>query len=361
MSKAKYKPLLALVLISGSLTGGYTLAEVRHVQLNELNLMVEVENDNWQPSSGNWENGLSIQAGRTGHGRIILDGKGTEKNWNNAPEIAVPMFYGNVDTAYVQALYNDDDVFIKVRWRDDTENREHHPWVWDKASKQFVEGPQVEDSLILSFEAYCEWTPSFLSGYSFDFDGWQWLAARTDPLGQAVDIEGNVQIGYVRKPPYVPYQSRINEDTWNVKFTDYNEGILHSRWYDLDRIYLLQPVDGKETSSYRAWPDGNIIREKTKVVEHQPPPQATYYNKIKKHPRFKPAKIEGDAGEVKAKGRWEDGYWTVEFQRARIAPIGRDDDMAFVRMTQFSIHVFDQTERIDESSESGRLFLEFME
>ena len=271
------------------------------------------------------------------------------------------MSYGHVKTAYVQAVYTRDEVFIKVRWRDRTEDREHHPWVWDKGAKKFVEGPQVEDSMILSFEAYCEWTPSFLSGYSFDFDGWQWLAARSDPLGQAVDIEGNVQIGYVRKPPYKPYKSRINEDTWNVKFIEYGDGIMHSEWNELDRIYLLQPVDKKETSSYRAWPDGNILKEKTKVVEQLPAPEETYYNKIKTHPQYLPLPLEGDAGEVKAKGHWEDGYWTVEFNRALVAPIGQDDDMAFVRLTQFSIHIFDHTERIDKGSESGRLFLEFQE
>ena len=188
MSRNKYITLLSVVLIAGSLASGFAWSKVNHRQLNELNLLVEVENDDWQPSTGKWENGQSIPATRVYQAGITLDGKTTERVWKETPEIAVPMSYGHVKTAYVQAVYTRDEVFIKVRWRDRTEDREHHPWVWDKGAKKFVEGPQVEDSMILSFEAYCEWTPSFLSGYSFDFYGWQWLSARSDPLGQAVDI-----------------------------------------------------------------------------------------------------------------------------------------------------------------------------
>ncbi|MDH3902699.1 MAG: hypothetical protein OES90_05695, partial [Xanthomonadales bacterium] len=55
------------------------------------------------------------------------------------------------------------------------------------------------------------------------------------------------------------------------------------------------------------------------------------------------------------------GYWTVEFQRALVTPIGKQDDMYFIRLTQFSIHTFDHVEKIDKASESGRLFLQFME
>ena len=71
--------------------------------------------------------------------------------------------------------------------------------------------------------------------------------------------------------------------------------------------------------------------------------------------------MDGNAGEVKAKGHWEDGYWTVEFQRALVTPIGKQDDMYFIRLTQFSIHIFDHVEKIDKASESKRLFLQFME
>ena len=76
-------------------------------------------------------------------------------------------------------------------------------------------------------------------------------------------------------------------------------------------------------------------------------------------PQFKAVPFEGDAGEVSAKGYWDDGFWTVEFSRALITPSETMSDSVFNRLTQFSIHVFDHVERIDQSSESGRLFLQF--
>ena len=360
MKKDKYIASLVIVSIAGFLGSGLAWSEVIHEQLNEKNLLVKVKGEDWQPSTSNWENGLAIPATRVNNAGITLDGKATELNWKKTPEIAVPMFYGNVNEAFVQALYTPDDVYVKVRWRDDTEDRQHHPWVWDAGDREFVAGPQIEDSVILSFEAHCEWTPSFLSGYSFDFDGWQWLAARSDPLGQAVDIEGNVKTGSRVQKRYTPYTSRNNEIIWNMKFLlEKGEGILHANWDELDRVYLLQPVD--EAVSVRSWVDGNVRKQKTQFVEVLEPPEATYYNKNRIHPQFSPLPLEGNAGEVKAKGHWEDGYWTVEFQRARVTPIGGWDDTTFLRLTQFSVHIFDSVEDIDQSSESKRLFLQFID
>jgi len=358
MKKDKYIASLVIVLIAGLLGSGLAWPEVKYEQLNEKNLLVKVKGEDWQPTTANWENGLAIPAVRVNKAGITLDGKATELNWKTTPETTVPMYYGNVNEAFVQALYTLDDVYVKVRWRDDTEDRQHHPWVWDETSRVFVEGPQIEDSLMLSFEAHCEWTPSFLSGYSFDFDAWQWLAAQSDPLGQAVDAEGNVKTGTRQWPKYTPYASRNNEVIWNVKFLqEEGEGVFNAAWNELDRVYLLQPVD--EAVSYRAWPDGNIRKPVTQVVETLPPPDGTYYNQQKTHPQFAPLLLEGDAGEVKAKGHWADGYWTVEFKRALVTPIGGMDDTTFMRLTQFSIHIYDHVEKVDQGSESERLFLQF--
>lgn len=364
MNRNSYKTITSILLIAGLTASGSAFPEVKFEQTNPENLFVKVNNDDWQPTEGNWDNGLIIPAVKVFDADITIDGKATEANWDKAPEITIPMYYGDVSEAFIQAIYTDEDAYIKVRWRDDTEDREHRPWVWDKKSKAFVSGSHVEDSLMLSWEAHCEWTPSFLSGYGFDFDGWHWMAARTDPVGQALDVEGNVKTGRARPPNYSIYPSRYFENTWNVKFLEYGaaaEGDLHAAWNELQRIYLLQPVDPMGTTSYRAWPDGNILRPKTQFVEQLPPPEPTYYNQNKSHVQYSPLKVEGDAGEVEAKGHWEDGYWTVEFKRAMVTEIGGQDDTTFLRLTQFSIHIYDQTEALDDGAESKRLFLQFME
>ena len=64
---------------------------------------------------------------------------------------------------------------------------------------------------------------------------------------------------------------------------------------------------------------------------------------------------------MRAKGHWEDGFWTVELRRPRITEGGGSYDIQMKRLTQFSIQVYDHVERLDQSSESGRLFLQFLE
>jgi hypothetical protein len=78
------------------------------------------------------------------------------------------------------------------------------------------------------------------------------------------------------------------------------------------------------------------------------------------YPQYSPLKLEGQAGEVAAKGEWDNGYWTVEFKRVLVTPMKTINDVVFNRLTQFSVYVFDSTEGPDNDSESGRLFLQFI-
>lgn len=334
------------------------VAEVQKNQINPDNLVVLVKDDPWQPQTGTFDPGQQVSAIWVAEPGITIDGSEREPAWSKAPESVIKLAHGPVRTASVKAIYTDEEIYLRVRWPDATEDRLYRPWVWDRAQRQFVEGPQVDDSLILSFEIGCEWTPSFLSGYVFDFDGWQWMAARSDPVGQAADMYGSVQDQDFKILNFTRYKSRNSEKVWNVKFTDRaEEGSMTLAWNELDRAYLLQPAT--DTVYYRADPDGE--RPYRKFVQELPPPEATPDSVGKLHPRFEPVALTGDAGEIEARGEWRDGYWTVEYRRALVTPARHLSDAVFNRLTQFSVHVFDHTERIDEASESSRLLLRFLE
>ena len=77
-------------------------------------------------------------------------------------------------------------------------------------------------------------------------------------------------------------------------------------------------------------------------------------------PQYVPLKLTDGAAEVSARGHWEDGYWTVEFRRDRVTPASTLNDTVFNRMVQFSVNIFDHAEKLNEASESDRLFLQFM-
>jgi hypothetical protein len=330
-------------------------AEVKEIYFSDTNRSMDVTNDDgWQPEG--FKNGRPVPASYVKNVDINIDGIDDEPAWKAAEEVKLPLSYGHVTEATVKALYSDDEVFLRVRWADSTEDRDHRPWTWDDEQRRYVEGQQTEDSVLLSFEKGCDWHPSMLSGYQFDFDGWRWLAARSDPVGQAWDLSGTLGPMNNLLKPAVEYNSRYKENQWNLKFFDYREEqISYKDWDQLDRSYLIA----------RGWPKigyfpGLETLKKTEVVKSLPAPEAPPMEEGKTFPQFAAVKLEGDAGEVTAKGHWQDGYWTVEFRRIRWTPADNVTDVVFNRLTQFSIHVFDRTERLDEVSESERLFLQFL-
>jgi hypothetical protein len=347
--------LLSLIsLLTGLFISQSILAEVEWRHLAEDNIFVKVNNDGWQPEG--FENGISVPATHVLNAAIVLDGKDNEADWNNANEVFLPLAYGSVVEVSVKALYTDKEVFIRARWPDATENRQHHPWIWNTAENRYVSGPQVEDSILLSFEGGCEWAPSLLQGYVYDFDGWHWLAARSDPVGQAWDIDGTVQDQPFPGLNFVPYPSRKSGMDWNVKFVDRNDNsILHDDWDQLKRMYFYRRAG--ETVYIRAEPDR---MKTTNPAIHMAPPAGPPVDANITFPQFEAVRLEGDAGEVSAKGHWEDGYWTVEFRRDLLTPADTSTDWVFVRLSQFSINVFDGVEHINQASESPRLFLRFL-
>jgi len=343
--------LVAAIALPLSLSA---LAGVERAGNNSANEVVFVSDDTWQPEG--FVNGTPVPATWIEGPDVTIDGADDEAAWSRATEVEVPLEFGTVERAWLKALYTDDEVFIRVRWEDPTENRQHHPWVWNAEQGNYVAGPQVEDSVMLSFEAGCEWTPHMLGGYTYDFDAWRWLAARSDPLGQALDLYGNVQRRDTKLTDFYPYSSRVVEDDWILKFTENRDVNLSAAWDEIDRVYMLLPVTPKLW--VRAVPDGG--RQAPPFVEQVTAPSSAPDDPAQVYPQFSPVKLTGSAAEVAAKGQWKDGYWVVEFRRLRVTPVKHIYDTVFNRLVQFSVQIFDQTESLDESSESGRLFLQFL-
>lgn len=348
--------IVVLLLAAGVLVSANTQAEVKRSTMGPDLIKVMVSEDDWQPDS--FKQGIAIPASYTADADVVLDGIDNEPAWAIAAEVTVPLSFGNAESAQLKALYTDEDVLIRIRWADPAKDSLHHPWIWNEELGNYEIGPQVEDSLLLSFEAGCEWFPSFLSGYAFDFDAWHWQASRTDPVGQALDLSGSVK--EVKLPGNTSYASRNNEDEWNLRFTDWNDGILHKPWDELERQYMIWPV--MDSVFYGDRLDGiSAVGFGRKLPPPASPPADLPSSPAAVLPQFEPVELTGNAGDVHAKGHWEDGFWTVEFRRKRITEGGGSWDVQFERLTQFSLHVFDHTERLDQSSESPRLFLQFLD
>ena len=153
-----------------------------------------------------------------------------------------------------------------------------------------------------------------------------------------------------------PYHSRVVKKDWVLKFTENQNPDLHADWNELDRVYIMQPVT--KHLWVRAVPDGGTLGPD--FVKKMPAPVSAPVDTSQTFPQFSPLKLTGDAGEVAAKGQWKDGFWTVEFRRARETPVRHIFDTVFNRTVQFSVHVFDRVDTLDKVSESQRLFLQLL-
>jgi hypothetical protein len=350
--RSTIKNLVVFSLVAGLLISAIGQAEITRKEVPGQFTKIYVRGEAWQPD--NFKEGTAIPATYISGQDILLDGIDNESPWVTTPEVTIPLAFGDVNSAQLKALYTDTDIIVRVRWADATEDRLHHPWVWDEESGNYKVGPQIEDSLMFSFEAGCEWYPSFLVGYDFDFDAWQWLAGRTDPLGQVLDLSGSMkdaQLSFNQS-----YKPRYQEGDWNLRITDTQEGNLHWPLEKLDRQFLMVPVH--DVVFYHANLDGQRGQEfvrQVQVPENLPQSPAPVLS------QFEPLKLEGNAAEVRGKGNWEDGFWTVELRRPLVTEGGPSYDIQMQRLTQFSIQVYDHVERLDESSESGRLYFQFLE
>jgi len=346
----------ALSLVAVLFSGANAQAEIKQSMQDGKVTKVLVSADNWRPDS--FKEGIGIPAVYMADPQITVDGIDNESAWLVAEEITVPLSFGAVKSAQVKALYTDDFVHLRVRWPDTSESRLHHPWIWNETLGNYEAGPQIEDALIFSFEIGCEWFPSFLSGYEFDFDGWRWMAGRTDPTGYALDMVG--QVKQSKPSDMAAYASRYTEGEWNLKFTDNFKGAIdedrtHLTWDQLDRKYETWPITSNVFINARQ--DGN---RSFQLARELAPPAQLPASPVPMLPQFEPFSSQKNTSDVRARGHWEDGFWTVELRRKRITGFRLSYDVPFERLTQFSLHVFDHVERMDQSSESSRLFLQFL-
>jgi hypothetical protein len=342
-------------------------AEVRFKQRGKVSFYI-VENEPWHPEGFDEPTILQVPLVERAP---TIDGQVDDEAWSRAEEIKVPLAYGPVKEATLKAVYTEKEVFLLVSWPDPTKDDLHHPWVWDAEQGRYVEGPQVEDQLLVSFEAGCDWTPSLLSGYTYDLDSWRWLAARTNPLGQAIDTNGHTRKN--SRAHHVKYKVRGTKPTWQLKFDGHGPGFLTKPWQELTRWYRLEPIpsevwirndadDGFNPPPFVKRRQAPTMNAEPQHALPAPGPRPAYAAPAPPPvvPQYEPVKLTGDAGEVAAHGRWVDGRWTVEFRRALVTPSRYGTDMVFDRVAQFSLYVFDHTERVDEASESGRLWLRFL-
>lgn len=242
-----------------------------------------------------------------------VDGKADEPAWMSAGPVEVvakgvmPNTRGTSSNVTVRAAYSDTHVYLLVEWTDATKREAgHKSWAWDAAKNAYVEGTDREDALSVAFEHTGPFTANMLSGDEAVWDVWHWKAFRTNPQGFAMDRSHH----YFKSQPAVKankHTAKGGRDVW-----------------------ITRPED-----------TGDTVEKKQSA-----PPE----NKGTRLPQYLHGTPTGSAADVRAKGAWADGKWTLEF--ARKLDTGNPDDTRFdtARTYKFAVGVHHDTGDMDKAT-----------
>ena len=211
----------------------------------------------------------------------VIDGNDNDPVWNKAEQVITPDQANDLPIA-VKAIYTSQEIFILIKFKDPDESRTHKSWQWDKGLGLYRVDYDREDIFVIKWNMAPE--PVDLSIYSDDSylaDVWYWKASRTDPVGYADD---KIHMLY-------PVKDRDATELKNKAGK---------------KVYLTRSAD-KGTSAFKI--DMKMDYQGEKL------------------PRYINRQPTGSRADVKAKGNWHDGGWTIEYARA--LDTGNRDDVQF--------------------------------
>ncbi|MCF6248371.1 MAG: ethylbenzene dehydrogenase-related protein [Desulfobacula sp.] len=224
-----------------------------------------------------------------------IDGNIGDHEWDAAKEIITQdkSVKANIIDIKLKAVYNQDRIFFLVRFPDSDESRNHKNWIWNKTASRYETAPEREDCFVFKWRITPEVNTN-LSVYAdndYTADIWYWKAHRTDPVGFADD---KLQI-----------LSKIRIEK-AIKIKSGNGGIR----------YLRRKGDNG-TAAYKT----NLL------FEYQG-------DEVRRYQYLEPSQSRGD---IRAKGKWKDGQWTIEFSRKLNTE--NSDDIQFLNDSEFQFGI----------------------
>jgi DMSO reductase family type II enzyme heme b subunit len=209
---------------------------------------------------------------------ITLDGAAAD--WAGIQPVSVPMVgQGNVETVNMRIAVRDGMIYVLAEWEDSSQDILYKPYQWDDAAQAYAKTRKKEDRLAISFEMAGDFSANKLDGAEFEADVWHWKARRSNPAGVAHD------------------------KWWKVSKTQFPRS---AEFYGPSGVpvYLARRSD-KGSKLYKP------LRHVTKQADTMPGYE------INMSP-------EGSIADVKAKGVWKNGRWTLEMVRK--LSTGHSDD-----------------------------------
>lgn len=211
-----------------------------------------------------------------------IDGSSNDSVWQNALSVTV-LDYASQRPITVKSVHTNDEIFLLVQYPDTAPSETHKSLGWDYGDEIYKQLNDREDLCVIKWSMVGNGVNlSLQKPESHKADIWFWKAKRTNPTGYADD---KYQLLTKTKTELSnPIPSQNNEILYLQRIPDEGEAPFKEQ--------LVFEYQGDVISQY----------------VYQTP--------------------TGSHADVKAKGRWNDGFWTIEFERK--LNTGYQDDVAFI-------------------------------
>ena len=215
-------------------------------------------------------------------GGPTIDGVADDAVWSSAPAV-ITLDWASQRDIHISSVHTDSEIFFLVTFPDAAPSITHKSWLWDPDESIYRKGNDREDMLVL------KWSTSgndanlslFNNPHPHTADIWFWKACRTNPVGYADDKHQILGLENAEEAREIPTGGD-------------------------DPLYLQRNGDAGR-SAYTDRLQYEYAGDCVPMFENRAP--------------------EGSRADVRAKGRWDAGRWTIEFARA--LDTGHDDDIAF--------------------------------
>lgn len=211
---------------------------------------------------------LTLKAARA-KSEIIIDGKSDDPAWQHSDSVTSMDSLSGIPLS-VRASYDDEFIYMLISFPDPEASTTHKSLSWNSEQKLYETAPDREDTLVIKWNMPGSVSDLRLDGSSpYRSDVWFWKAHRTNPSGYADD----------------KYQIYSANHTQNSHVVTTKEG----------RPFYLTRKGDQGSPAYRL----NI-------------PHEYQGNIISAYKHVTPS---GSRADIKAKGVWDNGIWTIEFKR----------------------------------------------
>lgn len=211
-----------------------------------------------------------------------VDGASRDPAWKRASSVELPMQGEKGPRRMKVSMVHDGaSLYLLAEWPDATRDTEFQPWVWSPAEKSYARDSRIDDGLaVLWYRGAPPAGACLLDGQPHEGDTWHWRAGWSEISGLAED--GWIHVSRERLPQSTPYPSRSGAgQVWVRRVADEGE----PGWK------FVVPIEYA----------GDLI------------------------PSYQSQPARGSRGDVRARGQWKDGRWTVEMVRR--FQTGHPDDL----------------------------------